>query len=90
MQEIELAPFERPAGRSVCRIVGIRLHAFHMTDMLNLVDGPEAAAARLAAGDEAGDGCKDAGLVSHLGTGAVCRTFSDKTMLATQEERMSE
>lgn len=68
MQEVELAPFKRPAGRSVRRIVGIRLHAFRMTDMLNLVDGAEAAAARLAAGDEARDGCKD-DVVSHLGTG---------------------
>lgn len=68
MQEIELTPFKRPAGRSVGRIVGIRLHAFRMTDMLNLVDGTEAAAARLAAGDEARDGCKD-DVLSHLGTG---------------------
>lgn len=37
-----------------------------MTDMLNLVDGTEAAAARLAPGDEARNGCKD-GVVSHLG-----------------------
>lgn len=68
MQEIELTPFKRSAGRSVCRIVGIRLHAFRMTDMLNLVDGAETAAARLAADDEARDGCKD-DVVSHLGTG---------------------
>jgi hypothetical protein len=54
----------------------IRLHAFRMTDMLNLVDRPKAAAARLAPGDEARDGCKD-GVVSHLGRPLTC-TFRDQ------------
>lgn len=54
VDEVYLAPFQRATGRAVGCIMGIRLHALHVADMLNLVDGAEAAVAGPRPGDEPG------------------------------------
>lgn len=64
VEEVELAPFQSTAGRAVCGIVGIGLHALHVANMLNPVDGAEAAVTGPRAGDEPSESSHR---LSHLG-----------------------
>lgn len=87
MDEVELAPFQGAAGRAVRRVVGIGLHALHVADMFDAVDGAEAAVTGpSAASEERGEGgCR---VRSHLGCAVVQSCLAKNGRPSRQNERI--